>query len=456
VTTQLVHHFEARGANLEALRSKAPRLLLAGPAGTGKTTALLEKAHQLCLRTPRVKCLILRQTMVSLTASGVQTYEKTVAREALLDGTVSFFGGSRREPAQYRYSNGSSISLGGLDDPLKVMSTDYDWIYVIEATEVKFEAMEMLTSRLRNGRLSFHQLALDCNPDAPTHALKLEADAGRLLMLHSRHEDNPRFFNRDGTMTPAGREYIGILDALTGVRYHRLRRGLWVAAEGVIYEEFNPALHVVDRFPIPADWRRIWSVDFGYVHPFVWQDWAVDPDGCMILVREIYRTQTLVEDHARVMRRLMGLGPIDSLTGRELPYVGPEVTGWDAKRPSITVCDHDAEDRATLERHLGWPTRPANKNVADGIQATAARWRPDGRGRARIKLFRDAVVGGRDPLLVDAKKPASTPEEIPTYVWNDKGKDEPRKIEDDGSDTVRYAVMEVDVQPRPRLRMMSR
>lgn len=452
----LVHSFKPRGAALELMKYRGPRVLLAGPAGTGKSRAALEKLHYICLLTPNVRCLILRKTAVSLAASAIATYERDVATQALIDGTVRFFGGSSREPAQYRYSNGSTIALGGMDNPMKVMSTERDVIFVQEATELTVDDWEMADSRLRNGVLSFQQLIADCNPQDPGHWLKLACEAGKVKMLHSRHEDNPRYFDDAGSTTPEGTDYIARLDALSGVRYLRLRKGIWAAAEGVIYEEFNPALHVVDRFSIPADWRRIWSVDFGYVHPFVWQDWAVDPDGCMILVREIYRTQTLVEDHARVMRRLMGLGPIDSLTGRELPYVGPEVTGWDAKRPSITVCDHDAEDRATLERHLGWPTRPANKNVADGIQATAARWRPDGRGRARIKLFRDAVVGGRDPLLVDAKKPASTPEEIPTYVWNDKGKDEPRKIEDDGSDTVRYAVMEVDVQPRPRLRMMSR
>jgi DNA polymerase III delta prime subunit len=451
----LVHRFEARGANLAALKSKAPRLLLAGPAGTGKTTALLEKAHQLCLRTPRVKCLILRQTMVSLTASGVQTYEKNVATEALLDGTVKFFGGSRREPAQYRYSNGSSISLGGLDDPLKVMSTEYDWIYVIEATEVKFDAMEMLTSRLRNGRLrGWHQLAMDCNPDSPTHPLKSAADAGKLLMLHSRHEDNPRYFNLDGTMTPAGKEYMARLDALTGVRYLRLRKGLWAAAEGVIFEDFNPALHVIDRREIPVDWDRLWTVDFGFVHPFVWQDWAIGPDGQAILVREIFHTERLVEDHARDIRRICGLGPIDPLTGRELPYAGPEVTGWDAKRPRMILCDHDAEDRATLERHLGWPTRPANKNVKDGLQNTQSRFRLDGRGKPRIMFMRDGVVR-RDPALVDAHRPTCTVEEIPGYVWSDKGKEEPIKVMDDGCDTMRYLVQEIDTGVRPRVRWIS-
>ena len=318
---ELIHHFEARGANLEALKSHDLKILLAGPAGTGKTRVLLEKAHQLCLRTAGVKCLVVRQTLVSLTASGVQTYRNDVAKEALADGTVKWFGGSISRPPAFLYRNGSSIALGGMDKPDKVMSTEYDWIYVIEASEVSLESLDKLSSRLRNGRLrGWHQLALDCNPQQPTHHLKIECDQGRMRMLHSKHEDNPRFFNRDGSMTDAGREYLGILDALTGVRYLRLRKGIWAAAEGVIFDNFEPAHHLADRFDVPADWRRIWTVDFGYVHPFVWQDWAVGPDGQMVLVREIFRTKTLVEDHARKILAVTAGDP----------------------RPEAIICDHDA------------------------------------------------------------------------------------------------------------------
>jgi hypothetical protein len=442
-----VHRFEARGANLEALKSHALKLVLAGPAGTGKTRVLLEKAHQLCLRTPGVKCLVVRQTLVSLTASGVQTYENDVAKEAIADGTVTFFGGSIRKPPAFLYSNGSSISLGGMDKPDKVMSTEYDWIYVIEASEVSLESYEKLSSRLRNGRLKgWHQLALDCNPQQPTHPLKIECDQGRMVMLHSRHEDNPRYFDRAGQLTAAGAEYMAVLDALTGVRYLRLRRGIWAAAEGVIYDEFNPAVHLVSRFEVPSDWRRIWAVDFGYVHPFVWQDWAVSPDGVMVLVREIFRTGRLVEDHAR---------DIKQLTRGERP-------------PYALVCDHDAEDRATLERHLGRATRPANKKVSQGIQAMAARFRLDGRGRPRILFMRDATVHGQttpedpdraplwkaDPELVTLKRPTNTPDELPGYVWNDKKAEQPVKEMDDGCDAARYAVAELDLQPRSRIRVM--
>lgn len=442
-----VHRFEARGANLEAFKSKAPRVLLAGPAGTGKSRLWLEKIHQICLRAPNVKALVVRKTLVSLTASGVQTYEKDVASEALADGSVTFFGGSMRIPPRYQYSNGSSIALGGMDVPLKVMSTEYDVIFVQEGSELTLDDLEMLTSRLRNGRLSYHQLMIDCNPQQPTHPLKIEADQNRMLMLHSRHEDNPRFFNVDGTMTAAGVGYMTVLDALTGVRYLRLRKGIWAAAEGVIYDEFNPAVHLVPRFEVPADWRRIWSVDFGYVHPFVWQDWAVTPDGQMILVREIFRTRRLVEDHARDIKQL--------IKGEKPPYA--------------LVCDHDAEDRATLERHLGRPTRPANKTVSEGIQAMAARFRLDGRGRPRIMFMRDAVVHGQttpedpdrapvwkhDPELVTMKRPACTADELPGYVWNDKKAEQPVKEMDDGCDAGRYAVAQIDLQPRSRIRIMG-
>lgn len=406
---ELVHHFEARGANLEALKSKDLKILLAGPAGTGKTRVLLEKAHQLCLRTPGVKCLVVRQTLVSLTASGVQTYQNDVAKEAIADGTVKFFGGSINRPPAFLYSNGSSIALGGMDKPDKVMSTEYDWIYVIEASEVSLESIDKLSSRLRNGRLrGWHQIALDCNPQQPTHPLKIECDQGRMRMLHSRHEDNPRFFNRDGTMTKAGEEYLGILDALTGVRYLRLRKGIWAAAEGVIFDQFQPAVHLIDRFDVPRQWRRIWTVDFGYVHPFVWQDWAVGPDGEMILVREIFKTRTLVEDHARTIKRITAGDP----------------------RPHAVICDHDAEDRATLERHLGMATRPANKNVSEGLQATQARFKLIN-GKPRLMLMRDAVVEP-DKELINAKRPACTADEIPGYVWNDKKAEQPVKEMDDG------------------------
>ncbi len=468
MTTTLVHHFRPRGAAAELMRYRGGEVLIAGAAGTGKSRTALEKAHLMCLLTPRVKGLVMRKTAVSLTTSAIATYERDVAAQALLDGTVTFFGGNRREPAQYRYSNGSSIALGGMDNPMKIMSTEYDWIFAQEATELDVEDWEAATTRLRNGVLSFQQLLADCNPQQPSHWLKQRCDAGTTRMLTSLHEDNPRYYaeclsHEDGAQphagsptgyvrrTPEGEAYMAKLDALTGVRYLRLRKGIWAAAEGVIYDEWQDATHLVDRFTPPTSWVRIWAVDFGYVHPFVWQEWVIDPDGRMYLYREIFHTRRLVEDHARQIRALHGLGPIER-DGRAAPYAGPPVAEHDRVLPRAIVCDHDAEDRATLERHLGMGTIPANKTVSEGIQAVQARTRilPD--GRPRIMIMRDACVE-RDRELLDARAPASTAEEISGYVWLDhKVKDQPVKERDDGMDAMRYAAAEQDLRGVTRVR----
>lgn len=437
------------------MRYRGSEVLICGAAGTGKSRTALEKVHLMCLLTPKVKALVIRKTAVSLTTSAITTYERDVATQAMQDGTVTFFGGSRREPAQYRYSNGSALALGGMDNPMKVMSTEWDVIFVQEATEIEVDEWEALTIRLRNGVTSFQQIIGDCNPQQPTHWLKQRCDAGKTLMLTSLHEDNPRYYHEDGTRTPEGEAYMARLDALTGVRYLRLRKGIWAAAEGVIYDQWQDATHLVPRFVPPASWTRIWAVDFGYVHPFVWQEWVIDPDGRMFLYREIFHTRRLVEDHARTIRALKGLGPIErDARGeyRATPYEGPPVAEHDRVLPRAILCDHDAEDRATLGRHLGMGTTPANKNVSEGIQATQVRMRilPD--GKPRLAIMKDACVE-RDRELVDARKPASTAEEIGGYVWLDhKVKDQPLKELDDGMDAMRYAVAEEDLHGVTRVR----
>lgn len=422
----LTHDVELRGAALELANSRAPEILISGAAGTGKSRAVLEKIHLVCLLTPGVKALILRKTARSLATSALRTWERDVVKEAMQDGSVSYYGGSAREPAQYRYRNGSAVVIGGLDDPMKVMSTEYDIAFIQECTEVSEEDWESVNIRLRNGAISFQQLIGDCNPGPPTHWLLERATKGKLVHLVSQHEDNPRYFLADGTPTKEGVDYIARLDSLTGVRYLRLRKNIWAAAEGVIYDMFDPAIHVIDPFDVPASWERIWSVDFGYTNPFVWQDWALDGDRRAYLVREIYMTSRLVEDHAR---QILSLG-------------GP--------RPSVIVCDHDAEDRATLERHLGMGTVPAEKAVTSGIEAVASRLKLAGDGRPRLQFFKNALVE-KDATLTDRKLPASTVEEIPGYIWApeppsaDRKREQPVKRNDHGADAARYFVCEIDL-----------
>lgn len=431
--------YSPRGAARRVFDLRDNEVVISGPAGTGKSRAILEKIHLMCLINPRMKALIVRKTAASLGSTALTTFEQWVAAEGLADKTLFFHGGSNNAPPQYRYSDGATINIGGMDKPSKIMSSEYDVIYVQEATELTITDWEALTSRLRNGVISFQQILADCNPDRPTHWLKQRCEDGRAIMLYGRHEDNPRYFDEQGTITPEGEAYLARLDNLTGVRKARLRHGQWVSAEGVIFDEFDPALNLVNKPMDPPDeWTRYWTLDFGYTHPFVLQCWAVDPDGRAFRYREIFHTGRTVAEHAeqimKIVRRPDGV--------------------WREPKPRAVICDHDAEDRATFTRETGLATTPAKKTVSDGLQAVKQRWKPAGDGRPRLFYVRNALVE-RDISLVESGRPTCSEEEIGGYVWN-QDKDAPIKEMDDGMDATRYLVAHLDLQGRTRVRWSSR
>ena len=361
--------YHLRGAASELFSCQASEVLLSGPAGTGKSLASLLKLHLLASEIPRLRALMLRKTRESLTESALVTFEEKV----LPDGHPALAtGGQRRVRQAYRYPNGSTIVLGGLDKPGKVMSTEYDVIYVQEAIELEEEAWEALSTRLRHGRLSYQQLMGDTNPDRPNHWLKRRCDAGVTLLLESRHEDNPALWDAGrGDWTPAGKTYLAKLDALTGPRKQRLRFGRWVQAEGVVYDGWDAAAHLIDPIDVPETWTRYWSVDFGYTNPFVCQWWAKDPDDRLYLYRELYRVHLLVEDAAREMLELSAGEP----------------------RPWAIACDHDAEDRATLEKHL---RHEDGRRRQGRLAGDPGRRRPTAEGRRR-----------QPPAVRDAQRPGA-------------------------------------------------
>jgi phage terminase large subunit len=431
---------EFRGAVGKLMVSTDPEICLSGAAGTGKSWAALMKIHATSMNIPGLRSLVVRRTHASLTGTTLVTYEQQVAAHALAVGDVRWYGGSARKPPAYQYRNGSEILVGGLDRPEKFLSSEFDKIFIDEANEVDLSAYETLISRLR-GTASPHLQIITCtNPDRPTHWLKARADSGTLRMLNSRHEDNPALFH-EGALTERGTAYMSKLDALTGVRYLRLRRGVWAAAEGLVYDEYDPFVHLIDRFEIPDDWPRYWVIDWGFVNPTVVQWWAEDRDGRLYLYREIYVTGRLTEDIAKDV-----LAQVQRRDGT-----------WKEPRPVAVICDHDAEDRATFTRHTHLPTTAAKKTKTKGIQAVQSRLKVQKDGKPRIFFLRDSVVK-RDQSLVDSGKPTSTVDEITGYVWpvgkvGDKA-EEPVKEDDHGCDCFRYMVSHKDLKARYETRML--
>lgn len=456
--SQITKRLNFRGDAKRVLECRDKEVLLAGPAGTGKSFACLWKIHLMALKNPGSKHLLLRKTHVSLTATGLATFRDHVAQEAMELGIVRWFGGSGEKPPGFIYSNGSTVSVGGMDNPTKIMSSEYDTIYIQEATELTKDEWEKCTTRLRNGKMVLQQLLADCNPEGPDHWLKTRCDEGKTTMLYGRHTDNPKLFAGDGEVTPAGQAYLDTLNALTGVRKLRLQGGVWAAAEGLIYEAWDPAVHITDkkRF-LQHDWPRIWSIDFGYTNPFVWQQWIIDPDGRLILEKEIYRSQRIVADHAQQI-----LNVVTARDGRVMKPGGQGIDGrasrWIYPRPIKIICDHDAEDRATLERELDMGTVPATKTVSDGVQAVMQRLEVQRDGKPRLYVARTSLVD-RDESLHERGLPLGFLGEVTGYVWETAAdgkpsKDRPLKLNDHSMDAARYVVADQDLKGSFRVRYL--
>lgn len=418
---------EFRGEGARLFTDHSPEVFLSGPAGTGKSMICFTYMHKLAVENRGFRGLIIRETRSSLTNTGLVTFEEQVLGpgHALVKG-----GPKRRYRETYQYPNGSVIDVGGMDRPSKVLSSEYDVIFVQQAEEVSEDAWETLMTRLRNYKIPWQQIVGDCNPSYPTHWLRQRASKNKAVMLDCRHEDNPLLY--DGrAWTDIGRDYLSKLDALTGVRKRRLRYGEWAASEGAIYADYwQRTVHMVDSFTIPREWPRYRVIDFGYTNPLVCQWWAQDPDGRLYRYREIYKTGLTVRDLAAKIRiyehwyETQKFKPIIDDNGDLVP---------DPKREKIvaTICDWDAEDRATLEAE-GIPTIQADKRVTVGIEAVQHRFQEAGDGKPRLFFLKNALVDP-DPLLLESKKPSCTEDEIDGYVWADKdNKDEPVKRDDHG------------------------
>lgn len=394
-------------------KDKSFILLLTGSAGGGKSRLAAEKMHARRLKYPNSMGLIIRKTRESMTNSTVLFLQRQIIGD---DPRVKHVASMKR----FEYSNGSILAYGGMKDEqqreqVRSIGADggLDDVWFEEAHQFTLADYEEILARMRGKATPWRQIILTTNPDSPQHWIYKRLIQGReASVYYSRSTDNdynPADYNET------------VLGKLSGVRKQRLKDGLWVQAEGAVYDEFRQDVHVIKPFDIPKDWLRFRAIDFGYTNPFVCQWWAVDPDGRLYLYREIYRVQRTVKIHAEEIKKLS-----------------------DGEKIAYTVADHDAEDRATLAEN-GIPNIAAKKEISVGIQTVQEYLTVAGDGKPRLFIFEGCTVGF-DPVLEAKKKPLSTEEEFSLYVW-EKGKDgKPNKevpVDDNnhGMDSARYAVM---------------
>lgn len=270
------------------LYDQSERLVTVGPAGTGKTRAIATKLFLRANKYPGSRHLICRQTRKSCTDTCLVSWEQDV----LPPGHESFGKVGRANRHSYNFGNGSEVVVGGLDDPQKLFSSEWDTIWVNEAVETQEDAIDSLTRGLRHGRCGYHQLILDTNPGPPVHWLKKWIDEGRIAHIPTTHKDNARYW--DGSnWTPEGERYLTNLRQMTGARYTRLYLGEWSTPEGARWPSLD---HTVHRFSIEQlwpqgvpEWYSKWiSIDHGFGNPYcaLWN--CADREGNIYTFREDY------------------------------------------------------------------------------------------------------------------------------------------------------------------------
>jgi phage terminase large subunit len=427
--------YEPLGAARQMWRSRYGEDLTCGPADTGKSRGCIEKIHFCADKYPRARIIMVRKTRESLTQSAMVTYERKVLPEGWLADSKAdqrrhpwriYFSGENQE---YQFPNGSIIAVGGMDKPSKLMSSEWDMIYVPEASELTEEDWEILSIRKRNGVMPYQQLLADCNPGPPHHWLKVRCDRGMTRMFHARFSDNPSF-------TP---EREAILQRLTGVRKLRLYDGIWAAAEGLVYGEWNPAIHLVTEKQLKA--REVFytdgtlnrqvirhvigGIDFGYTNPGVLQVHGIDGDGRNYLLAEIYRTQRTDDWWIARAQEL----------DREF-----HIEQWVA----------DPSEPASIRKfnEAGLPTVAAENALSPGIKNMTSRLQVQGDGRPRFYVY-EYALRDRDELRDEAHQPVWFEGEINEYVWpkskdGQPVKEVPVKTNDHSLDTSRYVCMYLD------------
>lgn len=411
-----------RGAAQTAQATTDPAWLLSGPAETGKTWAGVWRLDRECRATPGGQYALVRKVRVTIAPTVLRTFLRVQALYPPGQRATPYGGAN---PTWFDYPNGARLWLGGMDDPGKVLSSERDGIYLNQAEELAEGDYETLLTRAtgRGARTATPMVFGDCNPGPEDHWIIRRRDAGALTLLESRHEDNPTL--HDGrAWTAQGRRSLAALDALTGVRYQRLRLGRWVGAEGQFFVQLSEAQHVIPDMPLPFGWDVWGALDYGFHHPLSFGVFAQAPDGRIVILGRHSAHKWYIRQHAEAMDALL---QVCGVPKRGLRMVAGHDCWATGKDDPETVADKFAHhgyrlERATIARTPGWQAVGERLgNVAAGVPVTlqwCARARPDVPALARM------VHDPRDPedvLKVNA--------------------DAEGRGGDDDADRIRYGVM---------------
>lgn len=242
----------------------------------------------------------------------------------------------------------------------------------------------------------------NCNPENRLHWFNQEwvekADQKGAVHLHFLMQDNPILTDREIAKTES---------MFSGVFYDRYIRGLWVAAEGLIYDMFDEGVHVLHEEP---------DTEGDY---YVSSDYGIQNATVFLLWRRIRGTDKWV-----ILREWYYSGRDEKKQKTVSALVGGAKGMLDGIMPKRFIVDPSAAALIVELRKQGYKVQSADNAVLDGIADVGT------------------MLNAQRLFVMDTCR--DTINEFGVYAWDekaaDKGEDKPIKANDHAMDAVRYFV----------------
>lgn len=383
-----------------------------GARGGGKSWAVREKAALMALRYGGIRILILRRTFSELRENHIRPMR------AKLEGLAQW----REAEKAFTFPNKSLVKFGYCDsegDVLQYQGQEYDVIFMDEATQFTEYQFTVLTACLRGVNDFPKRFYLTCNPGGVGHGWVKRLFVDRDYRDSERGEDYrfiPARVYDNHDLLDKDPDYVRMLENLTPELRKAWLDGDWNVFAGQYFTEWDPRLHVVEPFSIPAHWRRYFTMDYGL--DMLAGYWiAMDEAGSAWVYREVFEGREnyagasggglLMSEAARRVKQLEAGEQI------ELYYAPPDL--WNRRQDTgRSVADAFADEgiylvQAKNDRVSGW------LDLKEWLKPVDI---PGGGRTARLRVFSGCrnLIESIPNLVYDEKNPSDCAKEPHRYT----------------------------------------
>lgn len=240
----------------ETIASNARYVVNRGGGGSSKTVSVLQVLATKFLTEEDKRIVIIRKTLPALRDS-----THTLFLEMIENMGISRKIHEEKQYLNYRYKN-NEIRFRSLDSADKIKSSEYNYVFLEEATELKYSDYEMLDMYMRkpskDGKRN--QMYLNFNPVSIYHWLKekLVDRESDLQEIVSTYKDNP-FLSDDHR-----RKLEGLINRDPNL-YRVYTLGEWGIDSNLIFTNWQ----VINNIPFEDVIDIGYGSDFGFNHPSV-------------------------------------------------------------------------------------------------------------------------------------------------------------------------------------------